>query len=144
MANPLQTYSRIRKDARQSEAAQKMEFTGRRPSMILYGIVGMIALLKDLLDLAIGPLLGIVTVVSICLTGLIWLLLLVFDRSGGSANRRAMRQLLRGLILIGVMIIEGIAVGLNYLPIETMTVILLYQMARRAWQKDRREATMAE
>lgn len=97
----------------------------------------MIALFKDLLDLVgIGSLPGIGTVVTLCLTFLIWILLTVFDKSGAKSNR----QLARGLVMIGFGLIEAVGFGLNFLPIETAMVIVLYQLARRAWKKEEKEA----
>ncbi len=118
------------------EAEAKTNFTGEKPSFILYSGVLVIALLKDLLDLAfIGSLPGIGTVITMCFTILIWLLLTAFDRSGGQQNIK----MTRSIILIAIAIVEGIGFGLNFLPIQTLTIVLLYQMARRAWKKAQEE-----
>jgi hypothetical protein len=118
--------------------AQKTKFTGEKPSMFLYLGVSMIALLKDLLDLVgVGSLPAIGTVRTACLTFLIWILLLVFDKSGG--GKKANRAIVRGLIFIFVGLVEGFIFGLNLLPIETATIVVLYFMARRAYKKAEKE-----
>lgn len=95
----------------------------------------MIALLKDLLDFAgVGSLPGIGTVVTLCFTFLIWILLALFDRS--SRHTRKNMALVRGLIVIAFGLIEGIGFGLNFLPLETLMVIVLYQLARHAWKEE--------
>ncbi len=99
----------------------------------------MIALLKDLLDFAgIGSLPGIGTVVTICFTFLIWILLAMFDRS--SQHTRMNMFLVRGLVIIGFGLIEAVGFGLNFLPIMTAMVIVLYFLARRAYKKAKEEA----
>lgn len=117
--------------------AAKANMTGEKPSFILFMIVGMIALLKDLLDLVfIGSLPGIGTVITMCFTFLIWVLLAVFDRSGGRYNMKIMR----GVVLMFVAIVEGLGFGLNFLPIQTITIVLLYLAARKAYKKAKKEA----
>lgn len=119
-----------------AHGANKLRFTGRKPSATLYGGVAAIALLKDMLDLAmIGSLPGIGTIVTICFTFLIWILLAVFDRSGGSKNL----QITRGLVLAGVAAVEGLGFGLNFLPIQTFTVIFLYYKAQQAYRESMRK-----
>jgi len=109
------------------------QFTGVRPSFLLYLGVMMIALLKDILDLAgIGSLPGIGTIVTLCFTFFIWMLLTLFDHSGGKSSKKAAR----GLVLVSIGLVEGIGFGLNFLPIETITVVLLYIMAKRAATKE--------
>ncbi len=99
----------------------------------------MIALLKDLLDFAfIGSLPGIGTVVTICFGFLIWILLTIFDRSSQHTGMNI--RLIRGLVTIFFTLIEAVGFGLNFLPIMTLTVIILYQLARRAYRKAKEEA----
>lgn len=119
-------------------AAKRTKFTGEKPSLLLYLGVSMIALFKDMLDLVgIGSLPAIGTVITICLTFLIWILLLLFDRSGG--GKKTNRMIARGLLLIFVGLVEGIAFGLNFLPIETAAVIVLYLLAKRVYKKAKKE-----
>ncbi|OGI14635.1 MAG: hypothetical protein A2878_00110 [Candidatus Moranbacteria bacterium RIFCSPHIGHO2_01_FULL_54_31] len=134
-------YSQARKDVRSGRVrdgrgriAANAKFTGEKPSAFLYLGASMIALLKDLLDfVGVGSLPAIGTVVTICFTFLIWILLAVFDRS--SQNTRGNMQLTRGLVVIGFGIIEALGFGLNFLPLETTMVIVLYQLARRAYRR---------
>ncbi len=117
---------------------KKPTFTGEKPSALLYFGVGMIAILKDLLDfIGIGSLPAIGTVVTLCLTFLIWILLVIFDRS--SKNKKMNMQVTRGLVVILFGLAEMLF-GLDLLPIETAMVILLYFMARRAYKKAKKEA----
>lgn len=115
--------------------ADQAKFTGKPPSALLYTGVGMIALLKDLLDLAIGLIPGLVTVIALCLTFLIWMLLFLFDRSSARTNKK----MVQGIILLGVALFEGVAFGLNYLPLETMSIVLLYILANRAYKRAQKE-----
>lgn len=122
-----------------SESGTKgMKFTGEKPSLLLYGGVGLIALFKDLLDLAfIGSLPGIGTIITLCLSFLIWMLLTVFDRS--SKGTKGNMQIARGLVVIFFGLVEAIGFGLNFLPIQTAMVFVLYVLARRAWKKAQKE-----
>ena len=120
-------------------SAKDAKFTGAKPSAFLYLGVALVALLKDLLDLVgIGSLPGIGTVVTLCFTFLIWMLLTLFDRSSQGAKSNMM--LTRGLVVIGIGLIEALGFGLNFLPIETTMVILLYHLANKAYQKAIQEA----
>src|SRR3990167_1055209 len=119
--------------------ATDTKFTGEKPSAMLYLGVSMIALLKDLLDfVGVGSLPGIGFVVTACFSFLIWILLVVFDNS--SKGTRHNMMLIRGLVVIAFAAIEGFAFGLNFLPIETMMVLVLYYLARKAWKKAKEEA----
>ncbi|MBI2439464.1 MAG: hypothetical protein HYV45_02600 [Candidatus Moranbacteria bacterium] len=127
---------------RQGKNASSAQFTGKKPSIVLYTGVGCIALLKDLLDLVgIGSFPGIGTVVTLCFTFLIWMLLTLFDSS--SKQTRSNMQLMRGLVVIGFGLIEAIGFGLNFMPIETAMVVLLYHLARKAW-REAQQAVPAE
>lgn len=139
MQDTRQIRQTIKKGSRAwGKAVKKTKFTGEKPSMILYLGVSMIALFKDLLDLVgIGSLPAIGTVITFCLTFLIWILFLLFDKSGGGS--KANRAMVRGLILIFIGMVEGLFFGLNLLPIETATIIVLYLMARHAYKKAKKE-----
>jgi len=114
-----------------------VKFSGEKPSKVLYLGVGGIALLKDLLDFTgVGSLPGIGTVVTICFSFLIWILLTMFDRSGKGSNIKVMR----GLVILLLGLVEALGFGLNFLPIETFTVILLYSMAQKVWKKTEKKS----
>ncbi|MDO8566413.1 MAG: hypothetical protein Q7S04_04525 [Candidatus Moranbacteria bacterium] len=117
------------------KAVPKTKFTGEKPSFMLYGGATIIALFKDLLDfVGIGSLPAIGTVVTICFSLLIFILLTVFDNSGGW--NKTNRVIMRGLVFTLVAIFEGIFFGLNFLPLETFTVIGLYLFARHTWKEE--------
>lgn len=119
-------------------AKGKIKFTGEKPSVFLYGGVAIIALFKDLLDLVgVGSFPAIGTVVTICFNILIFLLLALFDNSGGGSVVN--RKFIRGFIIIVLTLVEGLGFGLNFLPLETLTVVVLYIMARSAWKKAEKE-----
>jgi len=106
--------------------------SGKKPSVMLYLGVGTIALLKDLLDfVGIGSFPGIGFVVTACFTFLIWILLHTFDNSISKEKI----QMLRGIVLVGVAGVEGLLLGVNFIPIETMAIFLLYKLAHSAWKK---------
>lgn len=145
-ANTLEKARQARRDVRsgrtrdkQGRNAQDTKFTGEKPSAMLYLGVSMIALLKDLLDfVGVGSLPGIGFVVTACFSFLIWILLVVFDNS--SKGTRHNMRLIRGLVVIAFAAVEGFAFGLNFLPIETTMVIVLYHLARRVWKKEEEKA----
>ena len=81
----------------------------------------MVAILKDLLDLVlIGSLPGIGTIVTFTFSLLIFFLLML---SGSSKSYSTSKK---GMILLGGTLTEGILFGLNFLPIETLTVLAIY------------------
>jgi hypothetical protein len=115
--------------------AGKAQFTGEKPSAMLYLGLGAIAFLKDLLDfVGIGSLPAIGTVVTACFAFLIWILMTLFDRSGGKQSNK----MARGLVLMFFSLVEAVGFGLNFLPLETLTVSILYMMARSAWKKEQK------
>ena len=110
-------------------------FTAVKPSFMLYLGLALVALLKDLLDLVgVGSLPGIGTVITLCFSFLIWILMTMFDKSGGKQNN----QIARSLVLLFLSLLEAIGFGLNFLPIETLTVIALYVMAKSAAKKEQK------
>lgn len=144
--NVLQRARQARRDVRGGKVKDKQGrnvthalFPGEKPSALLYLGVSMIALFKDLLDLVgIGSLPGIGTVVTICFGFLIWILLTVFDTSSNHTGMNI--RLIRGLVTIFFTLVEAVGFGLNFLPIMTLTVIVLYYLAKRAYKKAKKEA----
>lgn len=127
---------KARRAIRRTESQTK--FTGEKPSVFLYGGATLIGLFKDLLDfVGVGLLPGIGTVVTICFNILIFLLLTIFDNSGG--GNKVNRKIMQGLIILLVTIVEGLGFGLNFLPLEVLTMIVLYLFARHAWQKEKKK-----
>lgn len=139
LQNDVQRARQVTRNVRRDVNVKDVKFTGEKPSAFLYLGVAMIALLKDLLDLVgIGSLPGIGTVVTICFSFLIWMLLFLFDKS--SQGARSNIQLTRGLVLLGFGLVEAVGFGLNFLPIETTMVIVLYHLAKKAYKRAREAA----
>lgn len=141
MVLPVASYAKKRALGKARRAIRKtvpkMKFTGEKPSLFLYIGVTFIALFKDLLDfVGVGSLPAIGTVITICFNILIFLLLTVFDNSGGGS--RTNRIEMRGLVIFLVMLVE-MFFGLNFVPWETLIMIGLYFFARHAWQKEEKK-----
>lgn len=121
-------------------ARMQQQGTGAKPSLILYLIVGMFAVLKDLLDF-IGLIPAIGTVISFVFGPLMTLLiagLLTLDRSGSGSNFGAAKGFMRRLgVLLAAMMVDVLPI-INFLPITTLAVILLYWMAKREAKKSNR------
>ncbi len=113
--------------------------TGERPSWILYMVVGVFALFKDLTDLIFGFIpgigLAIAIVFGLCFSTMIYLLLLVFDRSGGAGNLRSSQLFVkRLLVLLGATVVDMVPL-IGFLPVTTLSVMFLYWAAKRSWKK---------
>jgi len=96
--------------------------------VLIYGLAMSLALFKDILDFAfIGSLPAIGTVVTFCVSMAIGSILFF---GGISASRRkvARKMTRRFLILIAGTLAEGVFFGLNFLPVETLTVLIIYWM----------------
>lgn len=97
--------------------------------VLIYGLAIALALFKDLLDLAfIGSLPVIGTVITFCISIAIGFLLL-FDGITLSQRQMARRMTRRFLVLIAGTMAEGLLFGLNFFPIETFVVIIIYWMS---------------
>lgn len=108
-------------------AASSQEAVMRKVSFFSYMPAFAVALLKDLLDLVlIGSLPGIGTIITVCFSLLIFFLLML----NGSGKKYSLTK--KSLLLAGGAIVEGIFFGLNFLPIETMTVFLIYHGDKKA------------
>lgn len=95
----------------------------------IYGIAFALALFKDLLDLAfIGSLPAIGTVITFCISMAIGFVLL-FDGVSNYKRKVVRNMMRRWLVLIGGTIAEGVLFGLNFMPIETLVVGIIYWMA---------------
>lgn len=99
-----------------SNASQAVTLTSYAP-MLIAGIF------KDLLDLTgIGSLPGVGTVVTFCASILIFFLALLRGSFRGNMKYR------KGMILIVGTAVEAFGFGLNFLPMETLTVIAMYSV----------------
>ncbi|MFZ1719944.1 MAG: hypothetical protein WAU28_01160 [Candidatus Moraniibacteriota bacterium] len=91
--------------------------------LLSYAPMLMAAGFKDLLDLTgIGSLPGIGTVVTICASILIFFLALLRGSFRGRMKYR------KGIMLLVGTLVEAIGFGLNFLPIETLTVLAMYMI----------------
>ncbi|KKP70873.1 MAG: hypothetical protein UR69_C0002G0040 [Candidatus Moranbacteria bacterium GW2011_GWE2_35_2-] len=91
----------------------------------------IVAMLKDLLDFAgIGSLPAIGYIVTICISFVIGLM--VFIAGSGNKKRNRVKSLTKKLVTLGGgTVVESLLFGLNFLPIETVTVIVLYRIIRK-------------
>jgi cation transport ATPase len=100
-----------------------------RATWFSYSSVFLLALLKDSLDLAgIGSLPGVGTIVTICFSILIFLLFFLIKSNSKLLDSRFFIRMGVGMLL-GSMV-EGFAFGLNFLPLETLTVGIIFFMDR--------------
>jgi len=108
-----------------------------------YFFAGMFALLKDLLDLVgLGSLPVIGTVITVLVSGGIAFFIFLTGASERNqktakklAGRWKKKMLQKIVILVAGTIIEGFLFGLNFLPIETLTVIFIYSLTIRERRK---------
>lgn len=113
--------------------------TGEKPSFLLFGGLALIGLLKDTLDLiGIGSLPAIGLVVTAGFSFFSFMLLLLFDRSGGRGNKR----LAQGMVVTMGTLVEGIGFVINFLPLQTLTAIFLYLISYKSWKHSQRAAAV--
>jgi hypothetical protein len=99
-----------------SNASQAVTLTSYAPML-------MAALFKDLSDLAfIGSLPGVGTVVTFCASILIFFLALLRGSFRGRMKYK------KGMVLIVGTAVEAFGFGINFLPMETLTVIAMYSV----------------
>lgn len=104
----------------QSENAQQVSFSSYFPPF-------MVALLKDILDFTlIGSLPGLGSVVTFCFSILIFFLMMM----AGSKSKYSLSK--KGVTLMIGTAAEGFLFGLNFLPIETITVLFIYKQDKNA------------
>lgn len=94
----------------------------------IYGMALALAGFKDLLDLAIGIIPGVVTVIGWCISMVIGFILL-FDGVGGAQRKVARNLTKKMLVLLAGTIVESLFFGLNYIPFEMFTVVIIYWMS---------------
>lgn len=99
-------------------------------SIFRYMPAFMVAFLKDILDfIGIGSLPAIGTVITFCFSLLIFFLLML---AGSSQRYRLIKD---GLLLLGGTMVEGLFFGLNLLPLETLTVWIIYRLNKNTGRK---------
>jgi hypothetical protein len=113
----------------------------------MYGAALFAAIIKDILDLldltGIGYI--VVFIATICCSGFIAMMMLLGSMTNGSG--RAQQKIIRSwLVLLGGTTIELIF-GIDILPIETITVLIVYFMllaARKAAQEQQKRENQLE
>ncbi len=110
------------------------EIRKHHTSLLLYAPAFMVAGFKDMMDLVgIGSLPGIGTIVTLCCSILIFLLLFITRTNKSLIQSRFLIR--AGLILIFATLVEGLALGLNFLPIEIMTIYAIYWLDKHEGSK---------
>jgi hypothetical protein len=102
----------------------------------LFGIALALALLKDILDfVGIGSLPAIGTVVTIIVSLSIGFIMLL---TGSLATARWVRRV--GILLFGSLV--EIVFGLNFLPVETTIVIIVFYMTLKSRAEEARKLAL--
>ncbi len=97
------------------------ESSGEMVTLFSYAPMGIAGIFKDLIDwIGIGSIPGIGTVVTFCASILIFFLAL---QRGSFRGRMKYRK---GMVLIVGTAVEAFGFGLNFLPLETLTVLAMY------------------
>jgi hypothetical protein len=95
----------------------------------MYGLALMAAILKDLLDFVevTGILYAAIIVITLCCSIFIAMMMLLGgfnNNTGGRAQQKIIRS---WLILLGGTTVEMLF-GINFLPVETLTVMIIYAL----------------
>lgn len=118
---------------------QQPQFTGERPSFILYMVIGMFALLKDTLDIFFGVIPGVgialCLVLGMCFSIIVFLILTIFDRSGERGNVRIARLAVRRAVVFFTAAGVGGLPVIGFFPEMTLAIIVLYALAWVEWKK---------
>lgn len=137
----FERYQAVSKEAKkQTLRSRSLKFSGEKPPWLLYMVLGMFALLKDTLDLVLGVMIGIGSVVSLatgmCFSLIAFLLLTIFDRSGSSDNLWLAKKMVhRAIVFVSATLIGTLPIVGSFVPETTLAIIVLYALARRAWKK---------
>ena len=114
----------IKKAEDEAEEAER-----NKPSLLFYMPAFVLAIMKDLLDLiGVGSIPAIGTVVTILFSIAIFICLILVKANGSVANSRFVIR--RLIIFLCVMCIEAFFFVLNFLPIETLTVLVIFLLDR--------------
>lgn len=113
-----------------------------KPGLIGYSPIFSVALFKDMLDLAlVGSFPGVGTLVTFCFSLLIFVMLLLTRSNKKLIDSRFLLRWVVTLIL-GSMV-EGFIFGLNFLPIETITILVIYLMDKHLSNEQIEKVTQA-
>lgn len=93
----------------------------------LYAAALFVALLKDILDwIGIGSLPAIGTVITICISIFIFFMMLL---AGSSGKMKMATRIVRRYLILGVGSLIEFLFGINFLPVLTLTVLVIWFMA---------------
>lgn len=99
----------------------------RHVSIFSYMPALFVAALKDVLDfMLIGSLPGLGSVITFCFSLFIFFLLLM----AGSGQKYSLTK--KGIVLLIGTAAEGFLFGLNFLPLEVITVVIIYMKDKQA------------
>jgi hypothetical protein len=125
------------KDAMRRLTKARKGFSGEKPSKLSYIGMGCTALFKDIFDFVGGALPGISFIITFMCSTIIAILLFL------NQDAKQHRTQVYGILLF-VSLLEGIAFGLNFLPLETLTIFILYKLAYSAWKKAQKKEQMIQ
>lgn len=132
----------------QAAAQEKVQITGEKPSLVLFLLLISFALLKDMTDIAFGaiPVVGIVLsfIVGVCVALIIFLLMLIFDRSCGTGSMMVVKMMVRRAAVFLLAIFADSLPLVSFLPLMTISVIVLYILAHYFWKQRLKAAESAE
>ncbi|EKE19355.1 MAG: hypothetical protein ACD_9C00042G0002 [uncultured bacterium] len=122
-ATGIRSYAEDLNPRRTASLLQQMNFFKDLPFFAAFGA----AILKDFLDLiGIGSLPAIGTVITICASLFIGAML--FLEGVGGRKKAVAKRWIRRFGVLGLGTIIEFAFGINFLPVETLMVFLLYTM----------------
>ena len=110
----------------------------------MYGLALFAAIFKDLLDLieATGVLYVVVIVATFCVSIFIAMMMILGSSSNGGHGRKQQKMIRSYLILLGGTTVE-IVFGLNFLPVETLTVLIIYALLLSDRKQNKQSETYA-
>lgn len=119
----------IKKAEEEAEEAER-----NKPSLLAYTPALVLAIIKDLLDwVLIGSLPVIGTIVTFMFAVPIFICLMLVKANGSVADSRFVIR--RLVIFLCGLAIESFIFGLNFLPIETITIAVIFLMDRHMSQE---------
>lgn len=153
LAKARETYRNIRSGANPAMAAIKE--TRRTLGLMknidpfmdwLFGIALSLAILKDVLDfVGIGSFPTVGTAVTLCASFTIGLIMFI---TGSRGIAKAARGMIKRLAVLGGGTLVEMFFGINFLPIETLVVIIVFYMTLRERainkEKEEKEAKAAQ
>lgn len=119
----------VKKAEEEAEEAER-----NKPGLLVYMPAFVLAIIKDLLDwVLIGSLPVIGTIVTFMFAVPIFICLMLVKSNGSVADSRFVIR--RLVIFLCGLAIESFIFGLNFLPIETITIAIIFLMDRHMSQE---------